>query len=86
MKPISFRTRVIPTVLDDVGIPFARQPNNTEPMVADVEYARLLMEVVKRPARAKKTQAQILKGVVETWRIDRAYKGMLGDAMAACPA
>lgn len=85
IKGGSFSRRVAEKLRDDVGVPFARQPNNSEHMVADVEHAKLLMEVVKRHARTAETQAQVLKGAIETWRIERAFKGMLGDAMAACP-
>ena len=81
----AFSRRIGEKLRDDLGIPFARQPNNSEHIVADVEHAKLLMEVVRRHARTEETQAQILKGAMETWRIERAYKGMLGDAMAACP-
>ena len=85
IKGGSFSRRVAEKLRDDVGIPFNKQPNNSEHMVADVEHAKLLMEVVKRHARTEETQAQILKGATETWRIERAFKGMLGEAMAACP-
>lgn len=77
--------RIAEKMRDEVGIPISKQPNNAEHMVADVEHAKLVMEVVRRHARTEEAQAQVLKGAVESWRIDRAFKGVLGDAMAACP-
>jgi hypothetical protein len=70
---------------DDAGIPFSKQPNNTEHMEADVRHANFLMEVVRRHARTEEAQAQVHKGAIETWRIERAFKGLLGEAMAALP-
>ena len=81
----AFSRRVSEKLRDEVGIPIAKQPNNAEHIVADVEHAKLLMKVVRSHATTAEAQAQILKGCTETWRIERAYKGMLGDAMAALP-
>ncbi len=85
IKGGSFSRRCAEKMRDDAGIPFEHQPNNTEHIVADVEHANLLFEVIRRHARTPEAQAQILKGCTETWRIERAFKGQLGDAMAAIP-
>jgi pyrroloquinoline quinone (PQQ) biosynthesis protein C len=79
-----FSRRVAEKMRDDAGIPFSKQPNNTEHMEADVRHANFLMEVVRRHARTEEAQAQVLKGAIETWRIERAFKGLLGEAMASC--
>lgn len=85
IKNGAFSRQIGEKLRDDLGIPFDRQPNNSEHIIADVEHAKLLMEVVRRHARTEETQAQVLSGAIETWRIERAFKGILGDAMAACP-
>jgi pyrroloquinoline quinone (PQQ) biosynthesis protein C len=85
VKGGSFSRRCAEKMRDDAGIPFEKQPNNVEHMVADVKHAHLLLEVIRRHARSPEAQAQILKGCTETWRIERAFKGQLGHAMAAIP-
>ena len=81
----SFSRRCAEKMRDGAGIPFAQQPNNTEHIAADVEHANLLMEVVRRHARTPEARAQVLKGCIETWRIERAFKGQLAYAMAEIP-
>ncbi|NQU71992.1 MAG: iron-containing redox enzyme family protein [Rhodospirillales bacterium] len=85
IKNGAFSRQVGEKMRDDVGIPFTKQPNNSEHIIADVEHGKLLMKVVERHARTEETQAQVLKGAMESWRIERAFKGVLGEAMAACP-
>jgi hypothetical protein len=43
------------------------------------------MRVVRRHATTPAQQKEVLEGAIETWRIERAFKGVMGDAMAACP-
>ncbi len=85
VKGGSFSRRCAEKMRDDAGIPFERQPNNVEHIAADVVHAHLLTEVVRRHAKTPEAQAQLLKGATETWRIERAFKGQLGDAMARIP-
>jgi pyrroloquinoline quinone (PQQ) biosynthesis protein C len=80
-----FSRRCAEKMRDDAGVPFDKQPNNVEHIAADVRHAHLLIEVIRRHATTDEARAQILKGCTETWRIERAFKGQLGHAMAAIP-
>lgn len=85
IKGGSFSRRVAMKLHEDLGIPLKEQPNNAEHIKADVEHAKLLMNVVRRHATTPEKQKEVLDGAVETWRIERAFKGIMADAMAACP-
>jgi pyrroloquinoline quinone (PQQ) biosynthesis protein C len=80
----SFSRRVAMKLHEDLGIPLEEQPNNAEHIKADVEHAKLLMRVVRRHAATPAQRQDVLDGAIETWRIERAFKGILADAMAAC--
>ena len=80
-----FSRRVATRLHEDLGIPLKEQPNNAEHIKADVEHAKLLMKVVRRHATTPEQQKEVLDGAIESWRIERAFKGVMGDAMAACP-
>ena len=81
----SFSRRVGMKMTEDLGIPLKEQPDNVEHIKADVEHAKLLMNVVRRHATTSEKQKEVLEGAIETWRIERALKGIWADAMAACP-
>lgn len=85
VKGGGFSRRVSEMMHRDLGIPLKEQVNNAEHVVADVEHAKLLMDVARRHAKTEAEQQQILKGAIETWRIERVFKGVLADAMAALP-
>ena len=80
----SFSRRCAMKLHEDLGIPLKEQPNNTEHIKADVEHAKLLMKVVRRHATTPEKRQEVLDGAIETWRIERAFKGIMADTMAAC--
>jgi pyrroloquinoline quinone (PQQ) biosynthesis protein C len=84
IKGGSFSRRCAMKLHEDLGIPLKEQPNNAEHIKADVEHAKLLMNVVRRHATTPEQRQQVLDGAIETWRIERAFKGIMADAMAAC--
>jgi pyrroloquinoline quinone (PQQ) biosynthesis protein C len=85
IKGGGFSRRVAMKMQQDLGIPLKEQPNNAEHIKADVEHAKLLMKVVRRHASTAEKRREVLEGAIETWRIERAFKGVMADAMAACP-
>jgi len=69
----------------ELGIPLKKQASNAEHVVLDVEHAHLLMDAARRHAKTDGDIALILKGARATWAVERAFKGVLADAMAALP-
>ncbi len=69
----------------ELGIPLKQQPSNAEHVVLDVEHARLLMDAARRHATTEADIALILKGARATWAVERVFKGVMADAMAALP-
>lgn len=80
-----FARRMARKLTDELGIPLKRQVSNAEHVVLDIEHAHLLMAVAEKHATTEQDFRQILHGATETWRIERVFKGVLADAMAALP-
>lgn len=80
-----FARRMARKMTDELGIPLKKQPSNAEHVVLDVEHAHLLMRAARLHAKTERDFALILHGAAESLRVERAFKGVLGDAMAALP-
>ncbi|MGH7091353.1 MAG: iron-containing redox enzyme family protein [Stellaceae bacterium] len=68
---------------DEAGIPLKEQPSNVEHMAADVGHAHLLTDVIDRHVTGDAERALVLDGARESWAIDRVWKGVLAEAIAA---
>ena len=69
IKGGSFSRRVAMKLHEDLGIPLKQQPSNAEHIKADVEHAKLLMNVVRRHATTTEKRQEVLDGV-ECRRLD----------------
>ena len=65
--------------------PLKQQPSNAEHVVLDVEHAHLLMRAARLHAGTQQDFGLILHGAAESLRVERMFKGVLGDAMADLP-
>ena len=70
----------------DLGIPLKAQASNAEHAVADVKHAHILMEIAEDHMHTAQDMEQILDGLRKSWAIDRVWKTVLSDMMAALPA
>jgi hypothetical protein len=70
---------------NELGIPLKKQASNAEHVVLDIEHAHLLMQAARLYAHTEADFALILKGAAASLRVERVFKGVLGDAMAALP-
>ena len=68
---------------DELGIPFDQQHSNAEHVVAEIEHANMLMRAADTHGTTSEARQQILRGARLSLAVDRAYKGALGEAMAA---
>ena len=80
-----FARRMARKMTDELGIPLKKQPSNAEHVVLDIEHAHLLMRAARLHASTERDFALILHGAAESLRVERTFKGVLGDAMAALP-
>jgi len=80
-----FARRFARKMTDELGIPLKKQASNAEHVVLDVEHAHLLMDAARRHAMTETDIELILKGARATWAVERVFKGVLADAMAALP-
>ena len=80
-----FARRMARKMTEELGIPLKKQPSNAEHVVLDVEHAQLLMRAARLHARTEQDFQWILHGAAESLRVERIFKGVLGDAMAALP-
>ncbi len=80
-----FARRMATKMTEELGIPLKKQHSNAEHVVLDIEHAHLLMIAARMHARTEEDFAHILKGSAESLRVERVFKGVLGDAMAALP-
>jgi pyrroloquinoline quinone (PQQ) biosynthesis protein C len=80
-----FARRMATKMTNELGIPLKKQASNAEHVVLDIEHAHLLMRAARLHANTEEDFALILKGAAESLRIERVFKGVLGDAMAALP-
>lgn len=69
----------------DLGIPFHKQLNAAEHAEVDIVHGSLLMQVVERHATSQDKLDQVMTGLVESWQIDRVWKGQLAEMMEAVP-
>lgn len=80
-----FARRMARKMTGELGIPLKQQPSNAEHVVLDVEHAHLLMRAARLHACSVQDFQLILHGAAESLRVERHFKGVLGDAMAALP-
>lgn len=80
-----FARRMARKMTDELGIPLEKQHSNAEHVVLDIEHAHLLMVAARLHARTADDFRLILKGAAESLRVERVFKGVLADAMAALP-
>ena len=69
----------------DLGIPFHKQLNAAEHAEVDIVHGSLMMQVAERHATSKDKLDLIMQGLVESWEIDRVWKGQLAEMMEAVP-
>lgn len=69
----------------DLGIPFDKQLNAKEHAEVDVAHGSLLMQVADRHGTSQHNLDLLMTGLVESWAIDRVWKGLLADMMEAVP-
>lgn len=69
----------------ELGIPFHKQLNAAEHAEVDVAHGSLLMQVVERHAKGQNELDLLMQGLVESWEIDRVWKGQLAEMMEAIP-
>ncbi|MDC0033096.1 iron-containing redox enzyme family protein [Alphaproteobacteria bacterium] len=80
-----FARRMARKMTNELGIPLKKQHSNAEHVVLDVEHAHLLMRAARLHASTEKDFEMILKGAAESLRVERIFKGVLGDAIGALP-
>ncbi|MFP6748724.1 MAG: iron-containing redox enzyme family protein [Alphaproteobacteria bacterium] len=68
---------------DELGISFKKQPSNAEHMVAEIEHAHLLLKVAEKYVHTDDGYEHVLRGARNSLAVDRVYKAVLADAMAA---
>ncbi|MFM1813896.1 MAG: hypothetical protein RLZ98_591 [Pseudomonadota bacterium] len=69
----------------DLGIPFEKQLNAKEHAEVDVEHAHMLMDVARMCCKSQADLDVMMQGMIESWQLDRAWKGILADMLAECP-
>lgn len=70
----------------DLGMPLKEQPNSAVHVVADIEHANLLVDVLRRHGETEEARQAILRGAKASLTVERAYRGHLGDLIAGAPA
>jgi pyrroloquinoline quinone (PQQ) biosynthesis protein C len=80
-----FARRMARKMTEELGIPLKAQPSNAEHVVLDVEHAHLLMRAARLHAKTEEDFRLILHGAAESLRVERVFKGVLGEAMATLP-
>ena len=66
----------------DLGIPFHKQPTNAVHVVADVEHANLLLDVMKRHAGTEQARRAVLRGARDSLAIERVFRGHIAELLA----
>jgi hypothetical protein len=69
----------------DLGIPFHKQLNAAEHAEVDVAHGGLLMQVAERHCATQDKLDLLMTGLIESWEIDRVWKGQLAEMMEAVP-
>ena len=75
--------RIRKKLIEEVGLPAEELINQERHVVADEEHADLMKELVERYVHTELDQRMVLRGVRETFLIDRAFRGGLAAGMAA---
>ena len=66
----------------DLGIPFKKQVNATEHAEVDVEHGHMLTRIAEAHGEADDL-ALMMQGLVESWEIDRIWRGVMADMLEA---
>lgn len=69
----------------ELGVPFHKQLNAKEHSEVEIEHAHMLLDVARIGAKSESDLDLMMEGLVESWQIDAAWKGMLGDMMLELP-
>lgn len=69
----------------ELGIPFNKQINAKEHAEVDVEHGSLLQKVVERHCTTPAMLDIVMEGLVESWSLDRAWKGVLAQMLEDVP-
>jgi hypothetical protein len=69
----------------DLGIPFDKQINAKEHAEVDVDHGHMLVQIMEMYGSEPCTLDLIMEGLVESWEIERVWKGLLADMMAEVP-
>jgi hypothetical protein len=67
---------------EDLGIPLKEQPTNSVHVVADIEHANLLVEVIGRHGQTEDAREAILRGARASLTVERVFRGHLADVIA----
>ena len=70
----------------DLGIPFEKQLNAKEHAEVDVEHAHMLLQIARAHRDIPGALGLMMEGLVESWDLDRIWKGQLADMMDEIPA
>jgi len=74
--------RIAQRMHEDLGIPLKEQPTNAVHVVADVEHANLLLEVVRKYGQSEEAREAILRGARSSLLVERVFRGHLADIIA----
>ncbi len=69
----------------ELGIPFEKQLNAKEHAEVDIEHAHMLMEVARMSCNTQADLDLMMEGMIESWQLDQAWKGILADMLAELP-
>lgn len=69
----------------ELNFPFAKQLNAAEHAEVDVLHAHMLLKVVEKHATTPDKMALVMDGLIESWEIDRVWKGALADMLEEIP-
>ncbi|MEE8223662.1 MAG: iron-containing redox enzyme family protein [Alphaproteobacteria bacterium] len=75
--------RIAVKMRDELGIGFEEQHSNAEHMLAEIEHAHLLFKVAENHVHTQGDEEAVLRGARDSLAIDRVYKSVLAEAMAA---
>lgn len=70
---------------EDLGIPFGKQPTNAVHVVADVEHANLLLDVMERYVQTEEARQEVLRGARDSLAIERVFRGHMADLIGGTP-
>jgi hypothetical protein len=70
----------------DLGIPFEKQLNAKEHAEVDVEHAHMMLQIARAHRAIPGALGLMMEGLVESWELDRIWKGLLADMMEEAAA